>query len=36
MQAYAVQCVHSPLEHTGVTIEHDNEVLYDICRRNLD
>ena len=31
-----VLCVHSLLEHTDVTIMYDNEVLYDICRRNLD
>ncbi|CAK0842014.1 unnamed protein product [Prorocentrum cordatum] len=31
-----VLCVHSLLEHTGVTIMYDNEALYDICRRNLD
>merc|ERR1711879_903941 len=31
-----VLCVHSPLEHTDVTIMMDNEALYDICRRNLD
>merc|ERR1711874_797148 len=31
-----VLCVHSLLEHTDVTIMMDNEVLYDICRRNLD
>ena len=31
-----VLCVHSPLEHTDVTIMCDSEALYDICRRNLD
>merc|ERR1711937_17057 len=31
-----VLCVHSLLEHTDVTMQVDNEALYDICRRNLD
>jgi len=31
-----VLAVHSLLEHTDVTIMMDNEVLYDICRRNSD
>ena len=31
-----VLCVHSLLEHTDVTMQVDNEALYDNCRRNLD
>merc|ERR1712151_998363 len=31
-----VLCVHSLLEHMDVTMQVDNEALYDICRRNLD